>query len=115
MFSILAAMASSSGEGLSGPNGGLSMILTSAVVAALVSAVVTLIGHKIARQNALLASEIARENARLSAALESAKKLADSRQNWIDQLRDDMASFLALSYQRNRAKESDSKLSIVIS
>ncbi len=85
-------------------------VFTSAFVAAVVAAVVALIGHLISRQNARLAGEIARENARLSASLEAAKKLADSRQNWIDELRQDMSEFVSLAVIRKRSRDTGSPI-----
>ena len=85
-------------------------VFTSAFVAAVVAAFVALIGHLISRQNARLAGEIARENARLSASLEAAKKLADSRQNWIDELRQDMSEFVSLAVIRKRSRDTGSPI-----
>lgn len=83
------------------------MLLTSAVVAAMVSAIVALVGHAISRKNAQLAAQISSQNAALSAKLEAAKKLADSRQRWIDQMREDMAEFVALAAVRQRNFDND--------
>lgn len=81
-----------------------STTFSSAVVAAIVAAIVSLLGHWVSRQNTKLTASIAQENARLSAKLESAIKLADSRQHWINELRQDMAAFLGLAVIRNRSR-----------
>lgn len=78
-------------------------LLTSALVAAVISALVAIIGQWVARENAKLAAKISRENARLSANLEVAKTLAASRQEWINILREDMAQYGGLSAKRSRA------------
>jgi hypothetical protein len=77
-------------------------IITSALLAAVISALVAIIGQWVTRQNAKLAARIARENARLSANLEIAKTLANSRQEWINLLREDMAQFAGISAKRSR-------------
>ncbi|CAO1653411.1 hypothetical protein [Parasphingorhabdus sp. NYA22] len=88
-------------------------ILASSLVAALVASIVSLIGHfisrknatlaasisaenaslaaSISRENASLAAEISKQNEKLRANLQSNVKLAEFRQNWINDLRTDMA------------------------
>jgi site-specific recombinase len=68
-------------------------VVLSGVLAALVSG----IGHWISRDNAKLAARITRQNAILAARIEAAKKLADSRQSWINELRSDMAKLESLT------------------
>ncbi len=77
-------------------------VLTSTLIATIVSALVGAFGHWITRGNTKLAAKISSENAKLAARLEAAKKLTDSRQNWIDQLRQDMSEFLALASLKSR-------------
>lgn len=80
-----------------------STLVTSALIAALISAFVTIIGQWVARQNAKLAATIAQQNAKLAADLEVATTLTKSRQEWINILREDMAHFAGLSARRSRA------------
>ena len=77
-------------------------LVTSALLAALVSALVAFVGQWVARQNAKLAARIARENAKLSANLEIATTLSQSRQEWINLLREDMAQFVGFAARRSR-------------
>ena len=77
-------------------------LLTSALVAAVISAIVAMVGQWVSRKNAKLAAEIARENARLTANLEVAQTLSQSRQEWINILREDMAQFVGLAVARSR-------------
>ena len=77
-------------------------LVTSALVAAVISALLAIIGQWVARENAKLAAQISQENSRLSANLEVAKTLAESRQEWINILREDMAQFAGLSAKRSR-------------
>lgn len=71
-------------------------ILTATVVAAIISAVVSLLGHWISSKNAKLAAQISEKNARLAADLNAKVKLADFRQAWIDALRKDMAELYSI-------------------
>lgn len=86
-------------------------LITSALVAAVISALVAMIGQWVSRQNAKLAAEIARENAKLSASLEVAKTLSQSRQDWINILREDMAQYVGLAAARSRALSKGDTLS----
>jgi hypothetical protein len=74
------------------------------VAAAIVAALVGLFGHWVARSNARLQAELGREltyasneqaerNSRLQTQLAANLKLAEFRQAWINNLRDDMAKF----------------------
>lgn len=78
-------------------------LVTSALVAAVISALVAILGQWVARQNAKLGARIARDNAILSADLEVATTLAKSRQEWINVLREDLALFAGLAARRSRA------------
>jgi len=63
------------------------------LIAAIIAGLVSWIGHRVSRKNALLTAEISRLNAQLNASLESTVKLAEFRQNWINEMRADMAAF----------------------
>lgn len=86
-------------------------LITSALVAAVISAVVAILGQRVSRQNAELAAKIAQKNAELAANLEVAKTLAKSRQEWINILREDMAQFVGLSAKRSRCLISNEEFS----
>ncbi|QYE34656.1 hypothetical protein KZX46_18135 [Polymorphobacter sp. PAMC 29334] len=74
------------------------------VISAVIGALIALFGHLINRSNTKLQNDIVRdnmhlsltqdrENSRLEAQLATAIKLADMRQVWINNLRDDMSAF----------------------
>lgn len=78
------------------------------VVAALFASLVGVIGHWVNRSNAKLQANLAlevakitsqqsRENAMLAANLSISLKLADLRQDWINKLRDDLATFQSIA------------------
>jgi uncharacterized protein YpmS len=69
------------------------VVPTAGLVAAVIAALVSWLGHRISQRNAELTAEIARANAVLSARLTSTVKLAEFRQIWINELRADMAEF----------------------
>jgi hypothetical protein len=80
------------------------------IVAAIIAGLFALIGHLGDRSNAKLAAEISRKNAELNAALEAAKQLASNRQEWINGLREDMSSFMALATERDHETFDRSKV-----
>lgn len=91
---------------------------TPLVVAACVAGMVAVIGHWVSRGNttltnninreaARLGAEQARQNARLAAQLQANLKLAEMRQVWINNLRDDMAAFQARGVTPGNSQEQD--------
>lgn len=79
-----------------------------AVLAALIIGAVTVFGHKIAQSNAKLQAELSEkvtrlankqssENSRLAATLSANTKLAEFRQSWLNNLREDMAQLISLA------------------
>ena len=71
----------------------MNTIFTAGVVAALVA----LFGHVLARLNARTQAQIARETAQLSALLSANVKLAEMRQAWLNSLREEMTTVVALA------------------
>lgn len=86
-------------------------LITSALIAALISSIVAIIGQWVARQNAKLAAEIAQSNAKLAANLEVSRTLSQSRQEWINVLREDMAEFIGICSIRLRFINGEEDLS----
>ena len=67
------------------------------VTAGIVAAVVGLVGHILTRLNTRTQAQIARETAQLSARLSANVKLAELRQAWLNSLREEMTTMVALA------------------
>lgn len=63
------------------------------IVAAIIAGLVSWLGHHVSRKNAELSAEISEANAKLNARLQATVKLAEFRQIWINELRNDMSKF----------------------
>jgi hypothetical protein len=66
------------------------------VTAAIVAALVALVGHYFTRLNTKTQAQISRETAQLSARLSANVKLAEMRQAWLNSLREEMTTVVAL-------------------
>jgi transcriptional regulator of heat shock response len=86
-------------------------IVTAIIVAAvgLIGTLVAWLGHRVLRSNAELSARISSDNARRTTLLEASKQLAENRQEWINQLRNDMAEYFALTLEDD-PKKKDSQL-----
>jgi hypothetical protein len=67
------------------------------VTAGIVAAIVALVGHVLTRLNTKTQAQISRETAQLSARLSANVKLAEMRQAWLNSLREEMTTMVALA------------------
>ena len=71
------------------------------VTAGIVAAFVALVGHILTRLNTRTQAQITRETAQLSARLSANVKLAEMRQAWLNSLREEMTTVVALAVAGN--------------